>query len=429
MKYNLLKSIMYVILSFTLFNSSLIQAQEDEYVVEKKRIKKKKKGKQIVADVQLDLGYSSNVFKTPEGTYLDPETGLDNISKKTSATFVNPDLSIEWLPLNKKRHKVSIEAAYDGMFYSGDTNVSNSNGYDTRADLFYEFSLKRKRIKVRKLSSKDQFKKIRKRKKRKNTHNLKIGGYLRQHKFNYIHRGTGGLRVTRLNQLEEENRYVYGENGYYFKYNWKLKKMFNLGAEVNFFSKDYEEVANFGSYDRDVSVWKLKFDYRIYKRWKLGFGKKMISKNYLSHKANSVTGASVTGTLRKYLEDESSVKISFKAKKIRVKFGYKYFTRDDTYASYWSYAQNKYTSDFIYIFNKKYRVNLEHVQSNRQYMLETNPDGAIRDRTNTSTGLSLKKSNSWGDVRLAVNDSNQVDKDPYYTYKKQLYSLSYSKEF
>ena len=62
-------------------------------------------------------------------------------------------------------------------------------------------------------------------------------------------------------------------------------------------------------------------------------------------------------------------------------------------------------------------------------MLETNPDGAIRDRTNTSTGLSLKKSNSWGDVRLAVNDSNQVDKDPYYTYKKQLYSLSYSKEF
>lgn len=386
------------------FYSSSSIAQEDEGLKIRNSYEETNSGPPTFFTSILESGVNDNVFKTPKGSYLDPETGKLISNSNVSSLFIKPVLNFKLMPYNKNKEKWVLSFKYIGIFHTGDSNVENANGFDGKVATDYT---------IKKNYKEDKY------------HKFKIGTFLGTHRFNYLNRGNGELRKFSDGTVDAKFRYAYKTVGINTSYTYEMKKKTKLFFNLGYYERDYDEVSGEGSFDRDVYSIKLGGVYQFRDKWKLFFHDKYTQKKYKTHLANASSGDSVEDTLREYLENEYKVIVKWKSNKENILFGYRSFSRNDTFAHYWSYKESTIIIEGRSFFENHYQFGLSYNYTDREYELETNPDGVIRDRQVSDFGAELVRKRTWGEIHLKFNHKDQNDKDPYLVYGRNLFSVMF----
>ena len=363
--------------------------------------------------VKTDLraGWDSNVYRTPSGTYRDPETLADARHSPTSSPLLNPEVRIGTTPVDNGTLELDLSLLANGDFYLGGGNTSNANGMKTelKAEGHYR-AIQSKTGLLRKLD-------------------LGLEGYVAKEDYNYLHRGTGALRKTQVAGLEEENRYKYTETGHYLKLRTDFGSHTRWKFDIGRYSRDYEDVTGLGSYDRNVLHIKTKIEQKLGDTWELFADWDSQKLDYKSHRANSATGGLVTGTLRVYKDRETGFGLEYGDGSWEAKARYEISERRDTYADYWSYKQNKVSVKMGHLTKSKDHYEIQLHKSNRDYEKETNPAGEIRTREVSSVEAGWDHKYQWGQPSAAVSYDLQADKDKYYAYERIVAYVGIEKDF
>lgn len=410
------KYLMLILFAFTIG----VQAQEEDGASGKRVKSKSRSTKKAKVESQPDYfwvktdlraGWDSNVYRTPSGTYRDPETLVDANHSPTSSPFLNPDVQIGTTPVDNGTLELDLSLEVDGELYLGGGNTSNANGMKTELKGEGQYHA---------IQSKTGF-----------LHKLDLGleVYGAKEDYNYLHRGTGALRNTQVAGLDEENRYKYVETGRYLKLRMDFSSHTRWKLAVGQYSRDYDDVATLGSYDRDVLHLKTKIEQKLGDTWTLFADWDSQQLDYKSHRANSATGGLVTGTLRVYKDQETGFGLEFDDGSWEAKARYEISERRDTYADYWSYEQNKISVKMGYMTKSKDHYEVQLLKSDRDYEKETNPAGEIRTREISSVDASWDHKYRWGHPSAGISYDLQADKDKYYAYERIMAYVGVEKNF
>jgi len=416
---------------FFIFTSNVSPsfAQEDNEgsAVKKKQSAKKnnpiKKTEKRFYRIETDtrLGWSSNVFKTPKGTYVDPETSALQKSSATDSYFINPDIELAVIPFEGERSKVELEYSWEGVFFPDERNLKNAEGYTQKLASEFEFDFVNEVSKNSPTSpSADSFVK-------KSSINAQI--YRQQVKHNYLHRGTGELRNTKVAQIDEENRYQHWETGAYLDFKTRFTSGTRIGLSVGTYDRDYEDVVTLQSYDRNGFETEVEAEQALGSGWN-GFAEWSEEKmQYDRHKASNATGSSVTGTKRKFDDTEISGGFEYDHGTIQSKLKFSNLKRDDLYIGYWSYNQDEVSFSLAKEWKSFGRLKLEGSWGKRRYKLETNTFGIIRKRKVDALEIEWDRDYRWGTLSAKLSQIDQNDTDSYYAYENTVAYIGLEKEF
>lgn len=403
------------------FNLSTAFAQEEDQG-KKKPMTKKKTAQVRKTDGRLyrfktdtRIGFKDNVFNTPSGQYVDPETGLLRTSAPTEGYFFNPDLELAFTPFNGNRSKFEVAYSWEGTFFSGGDNVKNANGNRQRLQAGLDFDFVSKDLQnnnsVVSKSSVD----------------VKI--YRQQVEYNYLHRGTGALRNTKIAQIDEENRYQHAETGAVADFKTRFTSDTKLGLSVGTAKRDYEDIATLPSYDRKEFETKFEAEQALGLGWNIFADYSKVKLEYDRYRATNATGNSVTGTTRNFNDTEIVGGVEYDRNSFQSRIKYSILKRDDIYAGYWSYDQNKVSLMLAKEWSSFGRLKIEGTNESRDYKLETNSFGAIRSRKSNELELGWDRDFNWGTLSAEVSELTQDDTDSYYSYKNRTVHLGFEKDF
>lgn len=361
---------------------------------------------------KLSLGSDNNVFKTPSSSYVDPTTGLTTKNNPTSGFFFNPDLTLSYTLIHNDKNKLAVEYNFDGVFYGGNAKVSNASGNDQ----MFKIDSKVDFINYKESSGLQRVQ-------------LNSDIYQSFHNYSYFHRGTGDKRVTITSSTNQEDRYAHNETGLGIEPEISFSTGTKTSVSLKYFKRDYEDITGLQSFDRSGLVYGLNLSQKIRNDWAVRLTYESEAVKYDRYKASNVTGSTVNGTIRKYQDDELGLKFNYDTDGFFGSLGYKKLERDDKYAGYWSYDQDKTSLDLGYNVSKNSNVSVGVTTTRRDYEHETNSLGNIRSRETQVYDLSLEKEEKWGKVSLNFDYTSQSDTDPYYSYRKIVAMLGYEREF
>ncbi len=408
------------------FNIAPIFAQDEEQKSSKKEkqtIKKKVTQAQnkvkpfYLIKTDIRMGWNSNVFKTPSGQYVDPETGALRISAPTGSYFFNPDLELALLPHNGKRSKFEIAYSWEGIFYPAGGAVGNANGYRQKLQAEYEFDFVNKNLQE---ESKNPIIE-------KSSIGLKV--YRQQAKYNYLHRGTGELRNTKISKIDEENRYRHWESAAVLDFKNRFSSGTKIALSVGSFDRDYEDITSLQSYDRKEFETKVEGEQEFGVGWSVFADWSKIKLQYDRHRASNTTGTSVPGTTRTFNDSEINGGLEYDHDSVEAKLKYAVTKREDIYAGYWSYDQNKSSIMLAKQWPAIGRFKIEGSQESRRYKLETNTFGVIRNFKSDEIEVGWDRDFGWGTLSAKVSQLTQVDTDTYYSYKNSVGYIGFEKDF
>ncbi len=411
-----LKTLTALFLSLNLISVRLL-AQDDndpgkQTQTKNKRVVKAAKDKRDKMSAELDLkfGWDSNIFKTPSVQYIDPITGNPTKHTAQSGEVVNPDITLTYAAIQNKKFDLDLSYNYDGEFYFGAKNASNASGNDQVLEAKSKFTfVDNKKATIEKIQ-------------------LKAALYASKHQYAYYDRGTGAKRVT-SSATAEEDRYNRTETGIKLEPKFKFSSDTDVSFPFKVYKRDYEEVGTLQSYDRTGTVYEINVKQHLGDKWSVHAMANQEAVEYDSHKAYSATGTSVPGTTRKYTDQENLLGFDYETKRYFGGLSYRTVVRDDEYAGYWSYSQDKVALEVGKYFSKKSSLSIEGSTMNRSYDKETAPSGEIRDRNFQTYALSYEYERKDDKISLDIVQSTQSDTDKYYEYDKTLILIGYNREF
>jgi len=361
-------------------------------------------------DANIQTGWNSNVYLTPEGEYLDPQTLTYEKSTPANSFFVNADLTASMTPVHDKYWTTQFSLEYAPDIYLGSGNVKNASGSNTKLSFEQKYrSDTEKGGVLKKYKGGFEF-------------------YIEKKDYSYLHRGTGALRKT-AGGTEEDNRYDYLETGFYLNFSTYFKGRTKWDVKLGQLSRDYDEISVLASLDRKEDQIYTKISKGLDKRWEIFADMDLKTLSYDTHRAESATGARVNGTRRKYIESSVSLGLGYDYGKWNSSIEYEASKRDDTYAGYWSYDQSKYAFKLEHAVGANQTCGLRLSGSERKYAKDTNPVGQLRVRTVSSADLSYEKEQSWGNTSFGISYDDQRDTDTYYSYKRTIAFIGYEREF
>lgn len=399
----------------SVFIISFAQAQDDgdpgkQNAVKRNRKAQNEKQDSLSAELSLSAGWVSNIFRTPTKAYVDPATGTLTTSQVKAGTVVNPKVELKYEPIQKKSVNLKLSYEFDGEYYFGPENASNASGNDQ------EIAIKSKFLLVDQKN--EGLEKV----------YVKVGAYINQHDYSFYHRGTGKARTT-SSLKDEEDRYKRTETGFEleprFEFSTKTQVRFPLGL----YSRNYNEINNLQSFDRDGVKYGIEIKQEIPKNWSVKAAFNSENTKYDKYKALNSTGTSVTGTNREHVDQEYLLGVDYDSKLMFGEIVYRAATRNDLYADYWSYDQEKVSVEIGRFITRSSSVSVEGSILKRRYQKETAPSGEIRKRENQLIRLSYDKTWSWGKTSLDIAHSVQNDTDLYYQYSRDSVMLGFNKEF
>lgn len=364
----------------------------------------------ISADLSISAGWVSNIFKTPSEAYVDPATGTLTTSKVQGGSVVSPKTEFSFEPIQNKNVNLKLSYQFDGEFYFGPANAKNASGNDQE------------------IAAKSKFLLVDKKNRGIEKVFVKVGAYISRHDYSYYHRGTGKVRTT-SSLTDEEDRYKRTETGFEVEPIFRFSTDTHVRFPLNLYSRNYNEVGTLQSYDRDGYKYGVEIKQEIQRNWTARAAYNSENIKYDKLKASSSTGTSVTGTIREYDEQEYLIGVNYDSKSMFGGIAYRPATRNDLFADYWSYEQEKVSLEIGRFVSSSSSISLEGSMQNRRYQRETAPSGVIRNRENQALRLSYEKSWRWGETSLDVAHSVQNDTDRYYQYSKDSVTLGYNKEF
>lgn len=410
-----------IILLILVFNLSAAFAQEEDQAKKKPTTKKKtsqvRKADERFYRFKTDtrIGFKDNVFNTPSGQYVDPETSVLRTSAPTEGYFLNPDLELSLTPFNNNRSEIEVAYSWEGTFFSGGDNVKNADGYHQRLEAGLDFDFISKKLQNDNSVI------------RKSSVDLKI--YHQQVEYNYLHRGTGALRNTKIAQIDEENRYQYAKTGATVDFKTRFTSDTKLGLSVETSERDYEDIATLPSYDRKDFETKIEVEQELGLGWNIFADYSKVELKYDRYRATSANGNSVNGTTRNFNDTEIMGGVEYDRNSIQSMIKYSILKRDDIFAEYWSYDQNTVSI----LISKEWlsfgRLKIEGTQEDRDYKLEKNSFGMIRSRKSNELELGWDRDFNWGTISAKVSELTQDDTDSYYSYKNRTVHLGFEKDF
>lgn len=384
----------------------------------------------------VTFGTNDNVFKTPDNSYVDPETALLTKTSPTSSPFVTPEIAITGRLLKSKKWKTHLIGQYMADFYTENGNSKNANESETAIKLKTSYNTKKKKI-IKSVSSpilvKDE---PIEQKNKKRSFFKKFGfaveAYNKIKNVNYLNHGTGDLRKTAASSTPEDMRYKYNESAIYINlfsdFSTKTKLTETLGLAL----RDYDEVSVLDSLDRKLANFKIKISQRLTKHFNLyaQFGLKRVE--FDTHNAYNITGNSVNGTIRKYNDKITTIGLNYKKRGLYTTLAAELASRDDLYAGYWSFDQTKYIFEIGNTFKHNNHVAIKTIHLEKKYLHDTSPillGAKLRTQKLSSIDLSYLKKFDWGNVELVLSKDSQTDTDEYYAFNRNVVLLKTSATF
>ena len=395
----------------------ILKAQDDGDPGKQTSVKRSKNIKaqndrrdRLSADLDLSAGWVSNIFKTPSEAYVDPATGALTTSEAQGGTVVNPKADLNFEPIQQKNVNLKLSYQFDGELYFGPANAKNASGNDQEISAKSKFSLvDRKNRGLERVY-------------------LKAGAYVSQHDYSYFHRGTGKVRTT-ASLKDEEDRYKRVETGFELEPSLRFSTNTQLNFPLSLYSRNYDEIGALQSYDRDGYKYGVEIKQEVQQAWSAKAAYYSENVKYDSYKALNSAGASVTGTTREYVDQDYLLGLNYDSKSIFGAVAYRPSTRNDLFADYWSYEQEKVSVEVGYFVSRRSSISLEGSMQNRRYQKETAPSGVVRERENQSLRLSYEKSWTRSKAGLELVHSVQKDTDRYYQYSRDAVMIGYNREF
>lgn len=364
----------------------------------------------LSADLGFSAGWVSNIFKTPSREYVDPVTGTPTTSQAQGGTLVSPKAEFKFEPIQKKRVNLNLSYEFEGDFYFGPANAANASGNDQ------EIATKSKLLLVDRKNR--GLEKV----------YVKVGAYVSRHDYSYYHRGTGEVRTT-ASLTDVDDRYKRIETGFEMEPSFRFSTDTQIDFPLNFYSRNYDEVGTLQSYDRNGQIYGVQIKQEIQRNWSAKVAYNSENVKYDKYEALDSGGASVNGTIREYVDQEYLIGVNYDSKLMFGEIAYRSANRNDLYADYGSYEQEKISLEIGCFVSHSSSISLEGSLKTRRYQNQTAPSGAIRKRENQALSLSYEKSWRWGETSLEVAHSVQDDTDRYYQYSKDAVMLGYNKEF
>ncbi|MDH5560487.1 MAG: hypothetical protein OEY59_06480 [Deltaproteobacteria bacterium] len=358
----------------------------------------------LSAEFDLPFVYSSNVFSTPSERFINPETGNWASATNTSGIFFNPTTKLGWEYEFVQYQKFIAGLDIEAVQFLGDKSLQSANGNSTDLEMKYEVAF--------------------------TNHKLGLGYMKGSYDYNYLHKGTGEIRRTKLAKLPEGQRYKYRYTGTLLSYDLKLQSDTRIHFDLKNTNKDYDEVVIFQSLDRKETYLKLSVVQNLGQDFKFRVSLKKETFDYLTHNADDVFGLRVPGTLQNLVDTTNSLKLYYDYKNFEIIPYMSQFKSVDTYQAYWSYKESEIGAEVKYKIGKKQVVSLDTNRANRQYSHETNVLGEIRSRVSTDFEINWeyqydKKTKAY----FGLDSYSQKDVDSYYSYAHQELTLGYVKGF
>lgn len=418
-------NVMGISLFMVLSNLSPALAQEDNEgsaVKRKQNIKKvtqvqKKKKSNYRIETDTRVGWSSNVYRTPDSFYKDPETGAMRKSSATEAFFVNPDIEFAYIPHEGKSSKLEFEYSWEGIFFPGGGTLKNAEGYHHKFLSEFEYDFVDGNSKTPSNNSVVQ------------KSSMRVQIYSQEVDYNYLHRGTGKLRNTKVAKVDEENRYQHTESGAYLDFKNRFSSGTSFGLSVGTYERDYKDVVTLQSYDREGFETEIKGEQELGSEWAV-FAKWNEEKmEYDRHRASNTVGNSVNGTKRKFTDTETAAGLEYDGDDLQSRLEFSNLKRDDLFVGYWTYDQEEVSLSVAKEWKSFGRLKLEGSSGKRDYKLETNSFGKIRDRKVESLEFGWDREYKWGTLSAKISQLDQDDTDSYYQYKSTVAYVGLEKEF
>ena len=366
--------------------------------------KKPDKSFKVFVKFDLPLVYTSNAFRTPSEKYVDPETGNWTTTSPTSAFFLNPSAIFGGQYNFIKNHGIAIELQLEETQFIGNEKLKDANGNVVNFERGY--------------------------KGRFEGHRWHFGYQIETSNYNYLHRGTGTSRVTKVKESPLAQRYKYTSSGTFISYRYKIKKGSYIYFEIKNYHKDYKEVEIFQSLDRDEDSYRLAWSQLFDKDYQLKVSHKKLTKKYTTHEAENAYGKQVPGTDKILVDTSNSLKFGFLFTDYSITPYFKLFESKDTYADYWSYKEQTSGGKIRYKPTSNQKITINASQSNRTYAKETNSLGELRKRRTTDYKLNWQYTiNKTSNAYITLNSHHQDDVDGYYSYNRKEFIIGYATKF
>lgn len=289
--------------------------------------------------VEAGLGYDSNVFLTPDNSYVDLSTGLPVTPDKQAGFFIPLGIDAEYKRAMSKGTRLLADYSFTGNIY--EPGIDNANLYDNEFTLGPEFTLSKGRT-------------------------LYAGIILGYHKEIYYDRDDGLNKVSGVTDISD--RYTYSAAGAELSYKHDIGK---VGYEVygSFEKRYYEDPVVVSQYDHNYLTAGGIVDYKLADATKVSAGYRYSVRDYDDRKARDLSGNILASNpLLEYTYHTIDLTLRQRINKSLVAYvDYTRQERNDEFIGYNDYSQNRYKVRAIYTPAEDLRLRVAASYWDREY--------------------------------------------------------------
>lgn len=304
-------------------------------------------------DSSAGLGFNSNIYRAPASDYV------DFFTDRTGGTIVTPVVhSGFFVPLN-------IDVTHENRL---DKKWSLIADYDFRNNLYLNERFRNANKVLHKGTLGTKYK-IHNFKKRKSS--IYTGLILGDKKRDYYDRDTGENqeRVNDSGLEDVSDLYSFSTVGLEFEYKYWRKLDWNLNIDLRIEQRDYATVAIGSEYDHRFTRFKINYNYRFNKIFRLAIDYSFTNLAYDERSARNLHGQLFSRhPLLEYDVERTGFSFSQRIdKNIRFKYGYKLTARKDLHVGYNDYKQNELFTSVRYKFDDRLFINAGIILRDRKY--------------------------------------------------------------
>ncbi len=374
---------------------------------------------QLNWDVELGLGYNSNIYQTPGDSYTDLSQTVTVNGTPQSPTVVPSVKSGLYLPLNAGidyetmlTQTIALKADYR-LVTQRYLNRDYSNGDKTvhRIDLGGEYIFKQ--VKSRKDS-------------------LYAGLFAKNVKEYYVDRDSGEMKLA-PGAIDVSQRYYYDSIGFELEYKYKTGNI-QYGLSWVMETLDYVDPIVVSQYDNDYQKLAAEIEFRLGRPTKLYFDFSVANRAYDERPSRDLNGSMFASyPAREYDYQTIETTLRHKISKAWVTYlTYKYSTREDLYVGYNDYTGHTLKARLLHKTERartRLAIGYKTLDYDNAWAFEETAGGKkTYDALEASISTEIPQNEHralWGELKYNAVDTN----DSRYQYDRYRLALGYKWEY
>ncbi len=368
---------------------------------------------QLNWDVEIGLGYNSNIYQTPSESYID--------ISQTPAVSVNPSVkSGLYIPLN-------VGVDYEKMLISDTLALKADYRLITHRYLNRDYSNGDKTVHRIDLGGEYIFKQVKSRK-----DSLYAGIFAKNVEEYYVDRDSGEMKLA-PGAIDVSERYYYDSVGFELEYKYKTGAI-QYGLSWLVEKLDYVDPIVVSQYDNDYQKLAAEIEFRLAKPTKLYLDISKANRAYDERPSRDLNGSMFASyPAREYDYQTVETTLRHKFSKTWVSYlTYKYSTRKDLYVGYNDYTGHTIKARLLHkteTVRTRLAVSYKTLNYDNALAFEELTGGKKSyDAVEASISTELPQSEQralWGELKYNAVDTN----DSRYKYDRYKVALGYKWEY